>query len=217
MNKNKILTETFTWMFIGLLICFLISYLTTTNSIVAYLVFGSLGGYGYYVFLILELILAIVFQLLIKKISPLVAKILYMLYTALTGLSLSGIFFAYTKSSICYIFLATAIIFLVFVIVGKKTKVDMTKWSVYLFFGLIAIIILEIINLFIANNSLNIILCIAGILIFCAYTAYDIKKVLDETYMIDTENKGIYCAFQLFLDFINIFIDLIRLFGESNN
>lgn len=217
MEKRSTLSKAFAWLSGGLLLAFITAFVTTLNTDMMNLVFGSLGGYSYFIFVALELGLAIFFQVRITKMSPTTAKILYLLYCALTGLTLAGIFVVYTISSIIYVFLATAICFGAFALIGKYSKVDLTNWGVYLFFALIAIIILEIINIFVMNHTLNMILCIVGVLLFCAYTAYDVKKALDKSFMMDVENKGIYCAFQLFLDFINLFIDLLRLFGKSRD
>ena len=217
MNKNEVLTNAFTWLFIGLLICFGTSYITTFNETIFTMIFSAFGGYGYLIYLVLELVVAFILMLRIYKLKPTTAKILYIAYTALTGISLTGIFAVYTSSSITYVFIATALIFGIFAIIGKTTDIDLSKWSIYLFVALIAIIILEIINMFLLNNTLNMILCIVSILVFCAYTAYDIQNAVDKSYMANCANKGIYCAFQLFIDFINIFIDLLRLFGKSRD
>ena len=179
--------------------------------------FTSLGGFNYIIYVVLELALAVFLSVRIFKMKPMTAKICYLLYTILTGLTLTGIFLVYTKSSICFVFLATAIVFGAFALVGKFTKIDMTKWSIYLFFALIAIIVLQFINMFIANHELNMILCVISVLIFCAYTAYDVQKVYRLAEQQTPENTSIYCAFSLFLDFINLFIDLLRLFGKSKN
>ena len=217
MNKKDVLSSTFGWLFLGLLICFGVSYITTYNSAAMQLVYGSLGGYGYVVFAVLELVAVFVLSIFIRKLPPLVAKIIYILYTALTGLTFSGIFIVYTSASIAYVFLATSILFGVFAIIGKTTDIDLSKWSIYLFVALIAIVILEIINIFLMNNTLHMVLCIVGILIFCAYTAYDIQIAINNSYLEGVENKGIYCALQLFIDFINIFLDLLRLFGKTRD
>lgn len=216
-EKNKVITNTFGWLFIGLIICFGISYFTTLNDDIILKVYGALDGIGYIVYLIAELAIALALSLFIRKLNPLVAKILYVVYTALTGLSLSGIFIVYTHSSIAFVFLATAIIFGVFAIIGKTTKIDLTKFGIYLLVALIAIIILEIINIFLANNTLNMVLCIASILVFTGYVAYDIKLALNKAFLSDSENKAIYCAFQLFIDFVNIFIELLKLFGRNKD
>lgn len=217
MKKNDTLVSAFTWLFIGLLACFCVSWITTFNEELTFMIFGAFGGYGYLVYAILELVVAFILVLRIYKLKPITAKLLYLLYTALTGLSLTGIFVVYTTSSLTFIFLATALIFGAFALLGKTTKIDLTKWSTYALMALIGIIILEIINIFLLNNTLNIILCIVSILVFTVFTAFDIQKALDKSYMANCENKGIYCAFQLFLDFINIFIDLLRLFGKTRD
>lgn len=217
MNRNETLVSAFTWLFIGLLVCFGISFITSVSDSMIQLVYGSFGGWGYMLFLIAEIAVAIYLSVRIYKMKPLTAKIFYLLYAALTGISLTGIFAVYTSSSITYVFLATALIFGIFAVIGKTTDIDLSKWSVYLIVALIAIIILELINIFLANNTLNMVLCIVSILVFCAYTAYDVQNALSESYMADSENKGIYCAFQLFIDFINIFIDLLRLFGKTRD
>ncbi len=217
MEKKDTLTSAFTWLFIGLLICFGISWITTFNEDLAFTIFGALNGYAYLVYLIAEIVIALILIIRINKLKPTTAKILYIAYTALTGLSLTGIFVVYTASSLTFVFLAAAIIFGVFALIGKTTNIDLSKWGIYVLIALIAIIILEIINIFLMNNSLNMILCIASILVFSFFIAFDIQKALDKSYMAECENKGIYCAFQLFLDFINIFIDLLRLFGKRSD
>ena len=213
--KNNVIADTFKWLFVGLLVCFGISYCTNMNEDVMALVFGAFNGKAIFVYLVLELVLCIVLSLCITKVSPLVATILYLVYTALTGLSLSGIFLVYTSSSIAMVFLATAVIFGIFAFIGKTTKMDLSKWGTYLLIALLAIVVLEIINIFVMNNTLDIILCVVVIILFAAYTAYDINRLVHT----DNEfpNKGIFFAFQLFLDFINIFIKLLRLFGKRND
>ena len=217
MEKNKILADTFKWLFIGLLVCFGVSYFSTMNENIMYSVYGSFNGFGYIIFLIAEIVIAIILSGFIKKIKPIVAKTLYIAYTALTGLSISGIFIVYTGSSIAYIFLATSIIFGIFAFIGKTTNIDLSKWGLYLIVALIAVLILEIINIFLANHTLNMLLCIISILVFCGFVAYDIRIALEKSLLLDNDNKGIYCAFQLFIDFINIFLDLLRLFGKHND
>lgn len=217
MNKNEVLTNAFTWLFIGLLVCFGVSFASTWSYDIIYLVYGSLGGYGYLVFALVEIVVAIVLLARIRSLSPTTAKILYLLYTALTGLSLTGIFIVYTASSLVFVFLATAIIFGIFALIGKTTKMDLSKWYIYLFVGLLAIIILELINIFLLNETLNLVLCIAAIVVFCAYTAYDVQIACNTNFLAECDNKGIYVALNLFLDFINLFLKLLRLFGKARD
>ena len=217
MEQKKVLTNAFGWLSVGLLLAFVTAFVTTLNQNVMRIVFGTLGGYSYLIFVAAMLLFVILFQVLIRKIPPIVAKILYIFYCCFTGLSLAGVFIVYTLTSIMYVFLATAICFAVFALIGRFTKTDLTSWGVYLFMALIAILVLEVINIFVMNHTLNMILCIAGVLLFCAYIAYDVQKALDKSFMMDTPNKGIYCAFQLFIDFINLFLDLLRLFGKTRD
>lgn len=215
--NNKILSNAFNWLCIGLLICFITSYVATLNETIFHLVYLSFNGLSYLIYLIAELILAVVLVIRIRKMSNTTAKILYIAYTLLTGLSLGGIFLIYTGSSIAFIFLVTSILFGIFAIIGKKNKIDLSKWSTYLLIALISIVILEIINLILLNNTLNMIVCSVGIIIFCIYIAYDIQLALNVDFLSDTENKGIYIAFQLFVDFVNLFMDLLSLFGKEKN
>lgn len=215
--ENKILSNAFMWLFIGLLVCFGVSYVSTLDYNMFIGIYSGFSGMNYIIFLVAEIAAAIALTFFIRKLNPIVAKILYVLYCGLTGLALTGMFQVYTSSSICYVFLVTAIIFGIFALFGRFTKLNLAKWSTYLFIALLAIIILEIVNVFLLNNTLNMILCIATIVVFCGYTAYDINRAMDADFLADTPNKGIYIAFQLFLDFINLFIELLRLFGKSRD
>lgn len=219
MDNKNILTSTFGWLFVGLLVCFGVSFFTTYNLDILNVAFSWAGNSTVLIYVILELVVVAALSFFIKKLPPIVAKILYILYTALTGLSLTGVFILYTAKSIAFVFLATAIIFGIFALVGKYSKIDLSKWSTYLFIALLGILILEIINIFVLNETLDMITSIIGIVVFAGYVAYDIKKVivLSDSAVSDESNIGIYCAFQLFLDIINIFLDLIRLFGRRND
>ncbi len=215
--NNKILSNAFMWLFVGLLVCFGVSYISTLDYNIFLSIYAGSSGINYIIFLVGELIVAFALTFFIRKLNPMVAKILYLVYCGLTGLALTGVFIVYTASSICFVFLVTALIFGIFALIGKFTKIDLSKWSTYLFIALLAIIILEIVNLFLLNNTLNMILCIVTIIVFCAYTAYDVNRACDADFLADTPNKGIYIAFQLFLDFINLFIELLRLLGKSRD
>lgn len=212
-NKNAIV-DAFKWLFIGLLVCFLTAY---TGSQFVEQIYNAFSGLGWIILLISELVICFVLTLGIRKLSPTTAKILYLLYTALTGLALNGIFLLYTDSSIAFVFLITSLLFGIFAIIGKNTKIDLTKFGIYLFVALLAIIILEIINLFLKNIQLDMTLCIITIVVFLGYVSYDVNRLVKSNYLDDTENKGIYFAFQLFIDFIDIFIKLLRIIGKERD
>ena len=215
MDNNSILSDAFKWLAIGLLVCFGTSYICSIEEVFE-VIFG-VGIGAVIVFVVLELVCAFALTLFIKKLSPTVAKVLYLAYTALTGISFSGIFLVYTGESIAMVFLMTGLIFGAFAWVGKNSKMDLSKWGTYLFIALIAIIIVEIINIFIGSSGLQMAICLVAILVFAGYTAYDVKFALEKAKDMNTENAGIFCAFQLFLDFINLFIRLLELFGKSRD
>ena len=212
--KKKILPQVFGWMFLGLLITFISAYIVSINTNMLIKIYS--GGF-YWVFVIAELILAGVLSIRIGKMKGITATCLYLFYTFLTGLTLSLIFVAYEMSSIIIVFLVTALLFGIFALIGKFTKIDLSKFGTYLFMWLIGILILYLINIFIANGTINIIGCILGIIIFLGYVAFDIQRILKSEGTLENRNLAIIGAFSLYLDFINIFIDLLNLFGNSKD
>lgn len=210
--KNNILSKVFRWFGLGLLVTFLVAYYTSTNFwLLSFIFNGSL----YYVILILEVVVAIWLNSRIRKMDSTLTKVLYFGYSILTGLTFSSIFIVYEISSIVFVFLATSLVFLVFSILGKNSKLDLTKFGIYLMVLLFSVVILMIINMFIMNNTLDMVLCIVSVIIFIGYVYYDVNKVVN--YFDDTDNMAIVGAFQLYLDFINIFLDLLRLFGRERD
>lgn len=215
MDINKIFSKIFLWMFIGLAITFGIAYYISTNDTMVYNLFS---GSKYLIFWIIEFVVVLVLSLRIRKLNPLTAKILFLLYSALTGLTLSSVFILYNIMSIVYTFAITSGLFLLFGLVGFFTKLDLTKIGVYLVMALFGIIIASIINVFIGSEAFNLGLCIAGIIVFLAYIAYDIQVIKKNMYGIENEDSlVIYGALQLYLDFINLFIRLLQLFGKRKN
>ena len=209
--KNDILSKVFRWFGLGLLVTFITAFFTSTNLNLLKLVFSG----GYYVIVILEIVLAIWLNTRIRKMYSGLTNILYFAYSILTGLTVSGVFIIYELTSIIFVFLATSLIFLIFSILGKNTRVDLTKLGTYLMVGLLSVIIIMVINMFVMNNTLDLVLCVVSVIIFVGYIYYDVNKIVN--YFDDTENMAIVGAFQLYLDFINIFLDLLRLFGKERN
>ena len=211
-NKNELYSKTFMYLSLGLLITFVTGYTVSLNEV---MLSNILSG-GPEIIWILEIALAIFFGVKLPKMSKGEAIICYILYTFLTGLTFASIFAVFSISSIITIFLVTACIFGVLALIGIKSNKDVTSVGTILFVGLIAIIILSIINIFIGSSMLALVLTIIGVLIFLGYTIYDIKclKVLE---MVNYEVAPIYGAFELYLDFINLFINLLELFARNNN
>ena len=210
--NNNILPKVCKWFSIGLLVTFLTSYIVSVNPHLSKLIYTNPIPI---IIIILELALAIILPLRIRKMNINTAIILYFGYTFLTGLTFSAIFLLYQLTSIIWIFLITALIFIILSIIGNKTKLKLNKLGTFLFILLLSFIILKIINIFLMNNTLNLTLCIFSLIIFMGYIFYDINRIT--YYYEEDDNMAILGAFQLYLDFINIFIRLIELFGKRRD
>ena len=214
MLDNKIFSKVFMWMFIGLAITFGTGYYVSVNPNMLFNVFGSY----YWILIIAEIVVVIWLSARIRKMKTMTAKILFCLYSFLTGLTFSSIFVVYQITSIVYVFGITSIIFLIFALIGYFTKIDLTKLGTYLFMALLGVIICSIINIFVKSSAFDLGLTIICLIIFIAYIAYDIQIIKRNLYMITEEdNLAIYGALQLYLDFINIFLRLLQLFGRSRD
>lgn len=214
--ENKLMSKTFFWMFVGLLVTFLTGYFVSHNEVMIINIFRNST---YIILCIVELILVIALSAKVRTMSKNVARIFFVLYSFVTGLTFSSIFIIYELTSILYVFLLAAVVFLVFGLIGYYTKLNLTKISTYLMMALFAIIICFIINLFVDSNSFDLILSIISILIFIGFTAYDVQKIkrLGEEELIPEDNLSIIGALNLYLDYINIFLDLLRIFGNSKD
>lgn len=215
MEESSFLAKVFLWMAIGLMVTFGVGVLVASNAHALETVFSS--GLMWLI-VIAELVTVIVFSSRIQKMSPTGAKIGFIFYSALSGLTFSSIFVAYKISSIMAIFLVTGLIMLIFSILGTRINLDLSKIGTYLLIILIGVIILSIINIFVNSEGFNLALTILSLIVFVVFIAYDIQRIkrLCETGY-DNENMAIYGAFELYLDFINIFIELLRLFGNSRD
>lgn len=211
---NRIYNKVFLWMFAGLLITFITGYSISLNS---NMIFNLLSGWEFLVYII-EIIIVIVLNRKIMTMDEMTAKILFCLYSFMTGLTFSILFIAYQMSSIIYVFGIASLLFGVFALIGSKTKLDLSKFSTVLFMGLIGVIVVSIINAFIGSRQLDMGLSWFCIILFMGITAYDMQKVRYIAQNIPNENKAaIIGSLELYLDFINIFIRLLSLFGKNRN
>ena len=211
LSTNQLFSKIYMWLCLGLLITFGVGYFVQENvSLLSFIFSNNL----YFFIIIAEVILALVLSVRIHKMSSRTATILYLIYTALTGLTFSSIFVVYELQSIIYIFLVTAVILFVFGLIGYKTNIDLSKFGTILMIGLIAVILLSIVSIFV--EGLNLGLTVLSLVIFIGYIAYDVQMIKKRLYYSDNDDSlAIYGAFQLYLDFINVFIDLLRLFGKE--
>ncbi len=214
--QNKLFGKTFFWMFLGLLGSGIIAWYTYASGLFIDILLGDYFN----MLLIVELLVVLGFSLLFKKLPPLVVGILYFVYSMINGVTLSVIFVVFELSSILYLFGISALLFAALGIIGYKTNKDLTSWGPYLSVFLIAGILLSIVNLFILkNSSFELILDWLILALFFGITIYDINKIklLQEDTSMDTNKIHIYCAMQLYLDFINIFLRILSIFGKRRN
>lgn len=212
--ENKIYSKIYFWLFIGLLITFATGLYTSTNQDALSVIFSN--GY-YWIFVLLELGLAIFLSARIHKMQPTTAKITYLLYTFLSGLTFSSLFIVYKLESIMLVFAVTAILFLIFAAIGHFTKLDLSKIGTYLLMMLIGIILCTLVNVFLQNSTFDMIVSGASVVIFLGFIAYDVQKIKRLNGYLVEDNLAVLGAFELYLDFINIVIDLLRLFGKSDD
>ena len=210
--KNNFIAKTFQWLCIGLLVTFGFGYAITLNEQVIYALFSN-----YTIIIILEIAVGFIFSLMINKMSNTTAKILYLLYAGLSGVTFSTIFLVFEMSSILWVFLATAIIFGIFSFVGQKIKIDLSGFGTFLLIALLSMLILSIINIFLLNNALNMTISLVSILIFTGYIVFDMNRITRMNELNLDEKYAIFGAFQLYLDIINIIIDLLNLSGRKKD
>ena len=209
MANNKVFEKVFMWMFIGLLITFLTGYVVSSNDNMLYNIFS--GG-TYFILIIIELVLVIYLSARIHKMQVTTARIVFILYSFVSGLTFGSIFIVFKMSSIMLIFLITAILFGIFALIGRFTKV-----GTILLMMLLGIVICTFVNVFLKNDTLDLFVSYISIIVFLGFTAYDMQKIKMLSYEFDDEDKiAIIGALELYLDFINIFIDLLRIFGKRD-
>jgi FtsH-binding integral membrane protein len=173
----------------------------------------------FWALLIFELVIVWGLTAAINKISVPVAVLTFLFYAALNGLTLSIIFLVYTAGSIAYTFFITAAMFGVTSIFGYVTRMDLSRIGGFLFMALIGLIIASVVNIFVASEPLDWIISFAGVAIFVGLTAYDTQKIKNMSAGIDSSSEeggraSIMGALALYLDFINLFLFLLRIFGR---
>ena len=220
--SRTFVANVFSWMFAALTITTVVSYYFGHNlqllSMLVNLEVGGLTPLGYAVmFAPLGFVLAM--SLGFNKFSYPVILFLFLLYSAVMGASLSFIFLVYTSGSIFGTFAAAAGMFGVMAVVGYTTSTDLTKFGSIMIMGLVGIIVASIINWFLQSEGMQYIISFIGVLVFTGLTAYDVQKIkrigAGVEYGNETTSKLVIMgALNLYLDFINLFLFLLRLFGS---
>ena len=163
---------------------------------------------------------AVFFSGMLNKLSTTTATLLFYLYAVLNGVVFSSIFVVYDLGSIAYTFFITAGVFGAMSVYGMVTKNDMTKFGSYCIMGLFGLIIASVVNIFVANSTLDWIISLFGVALFIGLTAWDTQKIKNAAYVTDPSQTGKLAtigALSLYLDFINLFLYLLRIFGGRSN
>ena len=212
---SQFFSKVFLWMFIGLAVTFCTGALIANSPTALEAVFTTGGIFA---LSIVEIITVIVLSARLHKMSEIGAKLGFIFYSFISGLTFSAIFIVYEIQSIMFVFLLASFIFLILSLIGYFTKADITKLGTILFVSLIALLILELVNVFLLSSSLNFGLCILGIAIFMGYVCFDVYKLKGYYSAMENQNNmAIYGALELYLDFINLFLRLLRLFGKAKD
>lgn len=216
----KLMRSVYLWMVFALVITGLTAaYVANSPAYISALVNNPVLFYGV---IIAELAVVFILSGRIHKMSFLTASLMFIFYSLLTGVSLSTIFLAYTESSIATTFLITAGTFGTMSLVGFVTKKDLSKLGGILFMALIGLIIATLVNIFLVSDTLGWIINYVGVLIFVGLTAYDTQKIkqMMREYGTDineqTQKMALIGSLSLYLDFINMFLYLLRIFGNRD-
>ena len=215
-----LMQKVYLWMSLALVITGFTAYFVATSQTLLTMIFGnSLVMWG---LIIAEFALVFTISGAINKLSLTTATLLFTLYSVLNGATLSVIFLAYTLSSIASVFFIRSATFGAMALYGYFTKKDLSSWGRILFMALIGIIIATVVNIFLKSGALNMIVSYVGVLVFVGLTAYDSQKIKEMLLQAPDAGEGmqkiaLLGALSLYLDFINLFIYLLRIFGSSRD
>ena len=216
-ETRRFFQKVYAWMFLGLMISAATAYFVSATPSLYMVILGN--RIVFFGIVIAELVLVFALVSTINRISAMTAVFLFLFYCFLTGLTLSVIFLVYQIKSIGLTFVLSSSIFLIMSIYGFFTKTDLTRIGQVLFMGLIGIIIASIVNFFLRSQFLDYIVSFAGVIIFTGLTAYDTQKIRKQN-IIGNEGtpedlkESIIGALTLYLDFVNLFLFLLRLLGK---
>ena len=216
------MNKVYSFMAVGLALTGVIAHLTSTlafdfrtNTMTAFgnAIYGSPLAF---IIMLAPLGFIIALNMGIAKMKESTVQVLFWAFAAVMGLSLSSIFIQYTGESVARVFFISAAAFGALSLYGYTTKKDLTGWGSFLFIGLIGILIASIVNIFVASSALQFGISVIGVLVFAGLTAYDTQRI-KAMYFDNSGQEGkkaIMGALTLYLDFINLFIMLIQLFGQ---
>ncbi len=212
-----LMRKTYLWMSMALVITGLTAYVVATNAAISNFLF--MHSQLIWVLFLAEIGLVIGLSAAIRKISLSAATLMFVAYAALNGVTFSSLFYVYTMGSLASTFFITAGTFGAMSLVGFFTKADLSSMGKILLMALIGLIIASVVNIFVASSGLEVLMTYLGVLIFVGLTAYDTQKIKQMFLMAPdaseaTQKYAVLGALTLYLDFINLFLYLLRVFGR---
>jgi uncharacterized protein len=215
-----LMRKVFVWMTLALAITGLTAYGVATSPTILSLIFSS--KVTFFGLIIAEFALVFAISGAINRLSLSTATMLFILYSVINGATLSSIFFAFSVATISKVFFITAGTFGAMALVGYTTKTDLTSMGKLLFMALLGIIIASVVNMFVASSGLDLILSYVGVLVFVGLTAYDTQKIKQMCQAApdageSAQKLALIGALSLYLDFINLFLYLLRIFGNNRD
>ena len=212
-----LMRKVYVWMALALVITGLTAYYVATSPMLLNVIYSN--QVVFWGLLIAEFAMVVGLSAAINRLSLTAATLMFVLYSVINGATLSSIFLIYTTASITEVFFITAGTFAVMAVYGYVTKTDLTSMGKILFMALIGLIIAAVVNLFLHNTMMDLVISCIGVLVFVGLTAYDSQKI--KTMLLTAGNLGetaqklaLLGALTLYLDFINLFIYLLRIFGR---
>ena len=221
----------YNWMTSGLLLTGIVAYVIANTSLIDLFYPLVQTPYGMrhaagplaWLAMIAPLGFVLVLSFGVNKLSTRTVQTLFWLFCAAMGASLTNIFLIYTSTSIVRVFFITAATFASMSLYGYTTKSDLSRWGSFLMMGLIGVIIASVVNMFLHSTGMQFIISIAGVLVFTGLTAYDTQRIkatyIQYAYAEGTDQaakRSVYDALGLYLNFINLFMLLLQLFGNAN-
>ena len=222
LRENALMKNVYLWMILGLAVTAGIAFFVSTSE--AALRFIFLNPIVTIAIFIAQLVLVMVLSGRVERLSTGAAVGTFLGYSALTGVTLSSIFLAYTGTSIAIAFMSALSVFIGGAIYGAVTKKDLRSWGGFLTMGLFGLIIASLLNMLFRSSGLDLIVSVIGVVLFTGLTAWDSQRVSDinreygpSMTSEELTKLGILGALSLYLDFLNIFLYLVRIVGRSDN
>lgn len=217
--QRKFLTKVYGWMSLALLLSGITAFIVATSPFLINLVFGNKIGFP--LLAIGEIILVWWLSASIRKISTMAASIAFLAYSVINGATLASIFYVFSLDSIIVVFLVSALMFIGMSLYGVFSKSDIMSFGRYFSMAIIGLIVASVINIFLKSSGFNWVISIVTVVIFTGLTAYDTRKMILVSQQADGsdmfQKASIIGALELYLDFINIFLALLRIFGKSRD